>query len=116
MVQSSALNDGFTQYGTKATKRSDKGKRIGDVFLPQGRLAYHEMSSRDEDYQFAQIMSKTLDIKIKTLYPPQLRKVNKSKLTMVIDSIEYNVIKVDTDAAKKYLYFYLQEVGPIEQD
>lgn len=110
------LNDGFVQYGTKETRRSEKGKRIGDTFLPQGRLAYQEMSCRDEDYQLAQIMSKSLDIKIKTLYPPSLRKVTKSKLTIVIDSSEYEVIKCDADRAKSYLYFYLQEVGPFEQD
>ncbi|WP_342578420.1 phage head-tail adapter protein [Psychrobacillus sp. FSL K6-2843] len=116
MAQYSALNDGFAQYGTKETKRSEKGKRIGDEFILQGRLAYQEISRRDEDYQLAQIMSKTLDIKIKTLYPPQLRNVNKSKLTMVLNSTEYNVIKCDSDGPKNYLYFYLQEVGPIEQD
>lgn len=111
-----ALNDGFIQYGTKETKRSEKGKRIGDTFIPQGRLAYQEMSARDEDYQLAQIMSKTLDIKIKTLYPPSLRNVKKSKLTIVKDGTEYEVINCDADRARNYLYFYLQEVGPIEQD
>lgn len=116
MAQYSALNDGLVQYGTKATKRSEKGKRIGDVFIPQGKLAYQEMSCRDEDYQLAQIMSKSLDIKIKTLYPPQLKNVNKSKLTIVLNSVEFDVIKCDPDRAKNYLYFYLQEVGTIEQD
>lgn len=116
MAQYSALNDGLVQYGTKATKRSEKGKRIGDVFIPQGKLAYKEMSCRDEDYQLAQIMSKSLDIKIKTLYPPQLKNVNKSKLTIVLNSVEFDVIKCDPDRAKNYLYFYLQEVGMIEQD
>lgn len=116
MAQYSALNDGFIQYGTKETKRSEKGKRIGDIFLPQGRLAYEEMSCRDEDYQLAQIMSKSLDIKIKTLYPPKLRNFNKSKLSMVLNGIEYDVIKCDSDRSKNYLYFYLQEVGMIEQN
>lgn len=97
MAQYSALNDGFAQFGTKETKRSEKGKRIGDEFIPQGRLAYQEISRRDENYQLAQIMSKTLDFKIKTLYPPQLRNVNKSKLTRVLNSTEYTVIKCDSD-------------------
>lgn len=116
MAQYNTLNDGYIQFGTKETKRSEKGKRIGDTFLPQGRLAYQEMSARDEDYQLAQIMSKSLDIKIKTLYPPSLRNVNKSKLTMVLNSVEYDVIKCDSDGPKNYLFFYLQEVGPIEQN
>jgi len=114
MSQHNALNDGFIQYGIMETIRSEKGKRIGNTFLPQGRLAYQEMSCRDEDYQLAQVMSKSLDIKIRTLCPPSLAKVNKSKLTIVKDDIQYDVIKCDVDRSKRYLYFYLQEVGTIE--
>ncbi|RHW38704.1 phage head-tail adapter protein [Lysinibacillus yapensis] len=115
MVQHSALNDGFIHYGTKETKRSEKGKRIGDAFLPQGILAYQEMSAREEDYQLAQVMSKSLDLKIKTPYPPSLQNIKKSKLTIILNSTEYEVIKCDPDRARNYLYFYLQEVGVFEQ-
>lgn len=108
------LNDGFIQYGVKETKRSERGKRIGDEFIPHGKLAYEEMSCRDQDYQMAQIMSKSLDLKIRTLYPPSLKKVNKSKLVVVIDGVEFDVIKCDVDRGKRYLYFYLQEVGILE--
>lgn len=111
-----ALNDGYVQYGIKETRRSGKGKRIGGQFVSQGRLAYQEMSARDEDYQLAQIMSKSLDLKIKTLYPPSLRDAKKSKLTIVIGATEYEVLKCDPDRNRNYLYFYLQEVGELEQD
>ncbi|MED3795877.1 phage head-tail adapter protein [Lysinibacillus capsici] len=110
------LNDGFIQYGTKETERSPKGKRIGEKFVPMGKLAYQEMSCRDEDYEMAKVLSAVLSLKIRTLCPPQLRKFSKNKLKVVVDGTEYDVIKADSDREKMYLYFYLQEVGTHEQD
>jgi hypothetical protein len=105
------LNDGYLQYGHKQTKRSDTGKRIGESFIPEGKLAFKEMSCRDSDYQMAGILGASLDLKVKTLYPPSLRNVNKSKFKVVINAVEYDALKVDSDNEKIYLYFYLQEVG-----
>lgn len=110
------LNDGFIQYGTKETERSSKGKRIGEKFVPMGRLAYQEMSCRDEDYEMAKVLSAVLSLKIRTLCPPRLRKYNKNKLKVIVEGTEYDVIKVDSDREKMYLYFYLQEVGAREQN
>jgi SPP1 family predicted phage head-tail adaptor len=107
------FNDGFLSYGHKQTQRSTTGKRIGEVFTEEGKLAFKEMSCRDSDYQMAGIMGVSLDLKVKTLYPPSFRNINKSKLKVVIDNVEYDVIKVDPDAEKRYLYFYLQKVGVI---
>jgi hypothetical protein len=109
------FNDGFLLYGQKQTQRSSTGKRIGDIFIPEGKLAFKEMSCRDSDYQSAGILGKSLDLKIKTLYPPSFRNVNKTKFKVVINSVEYDVIKVDSDIEKIYLYFYLQEVGGISE-
>ncbi|MEH7490834.1 phage head-tail adapter protein [Neobacillus niacini] len=105
------LNDGFLQYGHKQTQRSYTGKRIGEIFNPEGKLAFKEMSCRDSDYQMVGILGASLDLKVKTLYPPSLRNVNKDKFKVVINAVEYDVIKVDSDSEKIYLYFYLQEVG-----
>lgn len=110
------LNDGFIQYGTKETERSPKGKRIGEKFVPMGRLAYQEMSCREADYEMAKVLSAVLDMKIRTLFPPSLRKFSKNKLKIVLDETEYDVIKADTDREKMYLYLYLQEVGVHEQN
>lgn len=107
------FNDGFLKYGRKATSRNDRGKRVGDVFQQEGVLAFHLLNARDSDYQFAGVMGSSLDLKIKTLYPPSFRKVNKNDLICVIDKVEYDVIKVDADNDKRYLFFYLQEVGVI---
>lgn len=107
-------NDGFIVYGHKETLRSGTGKRVGEDFQAVGKLAYKEVSCRDNDYQMASFMSATLDIKIKTLYPPSFRGINRSKLKVVKDGIEFDVIKVDPDREKSCLYFYLQEVGVVE--
>lgn len=110
------FNNGFLQYGTKTTQRSGKGKRIGGEFESMGRLAYQEMSCRDSDHEMAKVMSRVLDLKVRTRFPPNLKNFNKTKLKVVIDETEYDVIKVDNDRTKMYLYFYLQEVGVHEQD
>jgi SPP1 family predicted phage head-tail adaptor len=107
------FNDGFLKYGHKQTQRSDTGKRIGETFTEEGKLAFKELSCRDSDYQMAGIMGASLDLKVKTLYPPSFRRINKSKIKVIVSGVEYDVIKVDSDSNKIYLYFYLQEVGVI---
>ncbi|WP_107838391.1 head-tail adaptor protein [Metasolibacillus meyeri] len=110
------LNDGFLQYGKKETERSERGKRIGEIFIPLGKLAFEEMTCRDEDYSFAHSMNSILSLKVRTLYPPNLRGISKNKLKVVVNEIEYDVIKVDKNKEKSYLYFLLQEVGTYEQN
>lgn len=107
------FNDGYLQYGYKVTNRSDRGKRIGDIFKEEGKLAFQLLNARDQDYNFAGMMGGSLDLKIKTRFPPSFRTINKNKLICVINKVEYDVIKVDSDKDNRYLYFYLQEVGEI---
>lgn len=111
MKRLEVFNDGYLRYGKKQTQRSTTGKRIGEAFVESGKLAFKELSARESDYKNCGMMGAKLDQKVKTLFPPSFKKVNKSKLKIIIDSIEYDVIKVDPDNAKQYLYFYLQEVG-----
>ncbi|MGQ4666525.1 head-tail adaptor protein [Metabacillus halosaccharovorans] len=108
------FNDGFLIYGRETTQRSETGKRTGKTFSAEGKLAYKEMSCRDSDYQMAGYMDASLDIKVKTLYPPSFQNISKSKLKVRIGNIEFDVIKVDPDG-KRYLYFYLQEVGAVNE-
>lgn len=103
------FNDGFLEYGYKKTERSEGGKRIGEKFHADGKLAYKEMSVRDSDYQIVGVLTTGLDLKLKTLYPPSFRKINKNKLKAQIEGIEYDVIKADPDSNKQYLFFYLQQ-------
>jgi len=105
------FTDGFLTFGHKKTIRSDTKKVIGTEFFPEGKLAFKEMSARESDYSLADVQSAKLDKKVKTLYPPSFRKINKSKLKIMIENTEYDVINVDSDSTKSYLFFYLQEVG-----
>lgn len=105
------FNDGYLRYGRKKTQRSEAGKRVGEQFQEEGRLAFKEISMRESDYQMAGIMGAKLDLKVKCPYPPSFRSINKSKLKVIINQVEYDVIKVDPDNANRFLYFYLQEVG-----
>ena len=109
------FTDGFLLYGRKKTKRSETGKRVGDIFVQEGILAFKEMSARESDYQLVGTMGAKLDRKIKTMYPPSFRKINKNQLKVVIQGIEYDVIKADPDNVNSSLYFYLQEVGVIDE-
>ncbi|WP_337970141.1 head-tail adaptor protein [Virgibacillus salexigens] len=105
------FNDGFMKYGRKKTKRNEARKRIGEEFSEEGKLAFHLLTAREEDYRFAGLMSASLDLKVKTRFPPSFKNVRKTNLKVVIEEIEYDVIDVDRDNDKRYLYFYLQEVG-----
>lgn len=104
-------NDGFLVYGHKITKRSETGKRVGEEFIEEGKLAFKEVSCRESDYQMAGILGASLDLKVKTPYPPSFRQVNLSQLKVLIDDMEFDVIKADPDTVKRSLYFYLQKVG-----
>ena len=73
------LNDGFLQYGYK-NRAFRRGKRIGEKFREEGKLAYKVMSLRDSDYKMVGVLTTGLDLKVKTLYPPSFRKINKINL------------------------------------
>ena len=109
------FNDGFMQYGHKQSTRSATGKRTGEVFKVEGKLAYQLMSMREGDYAAAGALGAQLDVKVKTLYPPSFRSINKNKLKTVLNGIEYDVIRVDPDNTNGHLYFYLQEVGGYDE-
>ena len=95
-------------YNTDIKNRAfRRGKRIGEKFREEGKLAYKVMSLRDSDYKMVGVLTTGLDLKVKTLYPPSFRKINKNKLKVLMDGIEYDVIKADRDSNKQYLFFLL---------
>lgn len=70
------------------------------------KLAFCEMSKREEDMDFAESQGRTLTAKVKT----RLRK-NVSKLNQIlIDKTLYSIIKIDKDRAREEMYIYLEEV------
>lgn len=107
------FNDGFLEYGHDTVKRSPTGKRIGEQFTSEGKLAFKELSAREQDFILAGAMGASLDIKVKTYLPPSFRNVSKSDLKCVIENNKYDVIKADND--NRYLYFYLQKVGVLDE-
>ncbi|SEB15763.1 hypothetical protein SAMN05421743_12140 [Thalassobacillus cyri] len=109
------FNDGFLNYGKLTTQRNQARKRIGEVFAAEGKLAFKLMNAREEDYQMAGSMNASLDMKVKTPFPPGFQNVKKSSLKCKVNSILYDVITVDWDSSKRYLYFFLQEVGDLNE-
>lgn len=110
-----SFNDGYIYYGFDKVKRDKNRKRVGEEFESHGKLAFRIMSARDQDYHIAGLNNASLDLKVKTTYPPNFRLLTVSKLKCVIDNLKYDVIKVDGDNDKRYLYFYLQKVGVLDE-
>lgn len=110
-----AFNDGFLRYGHDKVKRDESLKRTGFEFTEEGKLAFSEMSARDQDYQMAGINNASLDLKVETMRPPSFKNISLSKMKCVIEGIKYDVIKVDSDKDKRYLFFYLQKVGVLDE-
>lgn len=109
------LNDGVLFFGRNETLRSPTGKNIGKKFVQEGFLHYGEKSHRERDYRLADALSSTLDLKVKTYYPPNFKNVQKTDLVVRIGSTEFEVIQADPDETKTYLYFYLQKVGEVDE-
>lgn len=98
------------KYGQRKTIRTE-GKKTGTKFIEEGTLAFNELSIREQDLQVASLSTSRLDLKVETLYPPFFKGIRKSKLKVIIDDLEYDVLKVDSDYSNNFLYFYLQEAG-----
>lgn len=105
------FNDGFLTYGYMETLRNERETIIGEHFVEKGSLAFRQMSARESDYQLTDTMGSRLDMKVKTRFPPSFQKVNKNKLSVMIDGDEYDVTYIDQDNVNRFLYFYLERVG-----
>lgn len=81
------------------------GKKASD-FKTIVKLFFEEMSKREQDFEFAEANSRTLNRKIKT----QLVKGWNSENKIIIDSVLYDIINADIDRKNREIYFYLEEV------
>lgn len=70
------------------------------------RLMFAEMSIREQDLEFAEANSRTLNRKIKT---PRVTGWN-STHKIIIENTLYDIVNADIDRAKNEVYFYLEEV------
>ncbi len=105
------FNDGMVSvYKTKPRSSSfgaalNVSKKSDMEFVV--KLAYKEMSKRDQDYEFADAKNRNLSIKLKTrLYAGG--GIN-SSFKAVIGNILYSILKLDSDRSQGIMYFYLEE-------
>ena len=106
----SVYNDGvcfIVEENTTPTSFAAKtnGKKAQD-FKALFRLMFEEMSIREQDFEFAEANSRTLNRKIKT---PLVKGWN-SKNKIIVENTLYDIINADIDRKKCEIYFYLEEV------
>ncbi len=70
------------------------------------KLMFAELSIREQDFEFAEAIGRTLNRKIKT---PLVDGVH-SRQKIIIGSMLYDIVNADKDRANKELYIYLEEV------
>lgn len=68
-------------------------------------LAYDRMNIRERDYEFAESLDKTLNLKIRCPYHADVN----SKLQAVIGEMLYDVYQVDPDVNGMKMFVYMQE-------
>lgn len=105
-----ALNDGYIvcclekeKKNSFAAEVSRKSKEDFDVIVS---LAYSEESKREQDISFAENSGHTLNIKVKTLYYPDITKNH----SVTIGNMLYFIVNLDYAKADGVMYFYLEEV------
>ncbi len=69
------------------------------------KLAFEEMSKRDQDLEFASSLDRNLSLKIKTRYYKNIDSTYKA----VVGNVLYSILKIDFDKSKKLSYIYLEE-------
>lgn len=102
----SAYNDGVVSIYREKERRSNFGAKINAMSLEDlelvGKLAFAEQSKRQQDMEFAEQMSFSLDHKIKTRY---IKGVD-NKCKAVIDGYLYDVSYLDATRTELYLYLH----------
>ena len=93
----------ITAHTSFAAKKN--GKTAGD-FKKLFRLMFEEMSKREQDFEFAEANSRTLNRKIKTPLVKGWKSTNK----IIIENTLYDIINADIDRKNNEIYFYLEEV------
>ncbi|MBP1045272.1 hypothetical protein I6N96_03210 [Enterococcus sp. BWM-S5] len=105
------FNDGLLNYGHTKTKLGNGNKRIGKEFREKGTLFFEELHTREQDYQKFSTMGKALSMKVRTQYPPFFKKISKADMIVFIDEDCYEVMDVNSDKEKIFLYWYLSKAG-----
>lgn len=114
MKKMSNFNDGYIKIYEEIVAKTDFGARKNIKSIDNlkfiVKLAYQECSKRQQDFDFAESNSRTLNIKVKTRFFKGIE--NTYKVT--IENTLYDIIYIDTDRNNQEMYFYLEEVRNIE--
>ena len=105
------LNDGVLEVGEYRTKLNAARKAIGKEFVSILPLHYKQLSMRESDYARFNTNGSSIDMKVKTLSPPNF--ISKDDYTVKINNRFFTVTHVDTD--RYYLYFYLHLIEVKEE-
>lgn len=107
----SCYNDGIVSIYREKERRSNFGAKLNVTSLQDmlfiAKLSYAELSKRQQDIEFAEQQSFSLELKVKTR---NIKGVD-NKCKAVINGRLYDVAYVDSTRTE--LFLYLQEVGEI---
>lgn len=106
------FNDGYAYVYKEKGRRNDfnakENPRVVDDLDFVCKLAFEEMSKRQQDQEFANQQGFSLSMKIRTRY---VSTVN-SKCKVVINGFLYDI--ADLDKTRTELYLYLEEVRQLD--
>jgi len=104
----SNYNDGVL----KLWERKDTSKNIKSPsdLIPIGTLNFTYMSLRQQDYEFAELNSNSIAVKVRT---PDNGKSDVRYVASIGDML-YSIINIDRDHHRSVQYFYLEEIRKIE--
>lgn len=114
MSKKSNYNDGYVRVYEEIPIKTDFGAKENvkskDNLKFIVKLAYEECSKRQQDLEFAESSSRTLNVKVKTRFYNNL----KNDYKIIIENTLYDIIYIDEDRKNRELYFYLEEVRTLE--
>lgn len=106
----STFNDGFLRICEPVNSVSDFGavrNTTDEAGLNKlGKLAFKEMSKRDQDMDFAESHGRTLSLKVKCRLKAEVTKMH----LVLIEKTLYSIIHMDEGRTHQEMYLYLEEV------
>ena len=106
------LNDGIAYVYREKKKQTDFNAKINvrkvDDLDFVCKLAFEEMSKRQQDLEFASQNGFSLSVKIRTRFVPNVN----AKCKVIINDYLYDIY--DMDKTRTELYLYLQEVRKLD--
>lgn len=113
-MKKSNFNDGYIRICKEIHRKNDFGAKKNiktkDNLEFIVKLAYEECNKRQQDLEFAESSSRTLNLKVKTRYYKNIE----NNYKVIIENTLYDIIYIDEDRKNRELYFYLEEVVNLE--